>query len=467
MNSLIIDISMGIKVEIQTLLFEKYLNLNVENFSKYHTGDYTRNLTTEAALIEGRFINPLLTILSEVIPLSFILVFLSYINFSGLFFASILIFVISYSVVKFTSKRLHSSGKLQLENDGYIVKTIKDSFSLFKENKLYKSCNFFTSIFNGYARSSANNNSIALKYGSLPKPVLEISGILAIGIFSFVSILNDVDKFTLATHLSLFAGAVVKSLPSANRISRSAQYIMHGLASLENIVTQLKQPDEKLQNLVSGDECFKSIVVKDLSYITPAGKRIFDNFNYCFEFGKFYTITGKSGIGKSTILDLILGFTKPSDGCIYLLNAEASKCPGLIYRREDVSFVPQNPTLITGSLMDNLCLGRGEFDVDYALKLFKYFSLNYLLGDGDNIFSLEISESGSSLSGGERQRISIIRALLYKPKILIMDEFTSALDKNIELQLLNKIRELTKNMLVINVSHSAIAINISDVVIEL
>jgi len=196
-----------------------------------------------------------------------------------------------------------------------------------------------------------------------------------------------------------------------------------------------------------------NIEIKNLTFSYDNKKIVIDDLSLTIERNKITGISGHSGKGKSTLLKLILGFyTKQiKSGQILFDNINLKYIDKLYFYEKLVSYVGQEPVLYQGSIKKNIV---GDLH-DYDKNLYK--SLLYLIDDfyDDNDDDNDKNDDKNiKLSGGQKQRICICRAILRKPKILLLDEPTSALDMVNEIKILHLIQELSHKMTVIIISHN-------------
>jgi ABC-type multidrug transport system fused ATPase/permease subunit len=179
----------------------------------------------------------------------------------------------------------------------------------------------------------------------------------------------------------------------------------------------------------------------------------------------YVAVVGPSGAGKSTFVDLLLGLHHPSSGSVEISGLEAltaiEKWPGAI------AYVPQEIQLVSGSISENVLLGfkNDAENKKEVLSALKKAQLNEYIDSTGEILDSNIGDEGGKLSGGQRQRIGIARALLTNPKILVMDEVTSALDAQTEENISNTISKIKDQCLVIVVAHRLATVRKADLVI--
>ena len=194
--------------------------------------------------------------------------------------------------------------------------------------------------------------------------------------------------------------------------------------------------------------------------------RIINNLNLRIPARKLTLIVGASGTGKTTLTDLLLGFYKPDRGEILIDGTPLGEIELRAWRRV-IGYVPQELILLHDTILANITLGDPDIGEARALEAL------HLAGAGDFIARLpdglatEVGEKGARFSGGQRQRIALARAIVHQPKLLILDEVTSALDSETELEICENIKRISRSMTVLAISHRQAWIDIADEVILL
>jgi len=242
----------------------------------------------------------------------------------------------------------------------------------------------------------------------------------------------------------------VQSLGAADRIYQ----ILDGQSELTS--KQLGEKD------ISGSK----IEFKDVSFSYPSrpDQLILDHLNFTVPENKTTAIVGPSGAGKSTIVSLIPRLYEISDGEILINDLNIQKY-SLNKLRSTISFVPQNPQLFSSSLRDNITYGKPDASEDEILSIIEDAALNELIEKLPNGLETKIGDKGIQLSGGERQRVSIARALLVNPKILILDEATSSLDSHNEHLIQVALERAQKDRTVIVIAHRLSTVKNADQVL--
>lgn len=234
-------------------------------------------------------------------------------------------------------------------------------------------------------------------------------------------------------------------------LSRQVPGFIRTAASAERLreIDDIETEDTDKHIVLDGTS---GIRIENLSFSYPDGEKlIFDNFSYDFKPGSLTAIFGETGIGKSTLIRLMLALLEPDKGNIYIYNKD-NVLKASPSTRGNFIYVPQGNTLISGTILDNLLLGRPDATQDEIREALHYAMADFVwsLPDGLNTVC---GESGAGLSEGQAQRIAIARALLRQGGILLLDEPTSALDSETEKALIANLRECSQNKTLIIITH--------------
>lgn len=190
-------------------------------------------------------------------------------------------------------------------------------------------------------------------------------------------------------------------------------------------------------------------------------KSILSHFNLEVKAGETIALVGESGAGKTTILNLLIGFNKPVSGSIYLDGNNLEDINLRTYR-DHIAVVPQATILFSGSIKNNITYGLPKISDKQLMKAIKAANLDKFISELPNGVDTLIGENGGKLSGGQRQRLAIARALVRDPEVIIFDEATSALDSHSEREIQTAIENMTKNRTTFIVAHRLSTIRNAD-----
>ncbi len=242
----------------------------------------------------------------------------------------------------------------------------------------------------------------------------------------------------------------------------------YGQVTCDRIAEVLQLETEDATDCGISQEKIVSVDFEEVEFAYNQKQPVLDHLTFSAKAGQITSLAGYSGCGKSTALNILLGFIEPDKGRI-LLNGQEVTSKNLIGLRTKIAYVGQDNFLFNRSIRDNLLYNtentpENEKKIMEYLKLFSLEKMVNSLPDGiDHI----LGDNSSTISGGERQRLCIIRELMKEPDILILDECTSHLDSESERRIFDVVQELAANMIVIQVAHRPSALAYSDVVYAL
>ena len=265
--------------------------------------------------------------------------------------------------------------------------------------------------------------------------------------------------------------ATIRIIPSVNRILLAIQTINFGEAAIKMISDNFNESDSK-NNYTKIMDLGKFNFSKNLNFENVDFKfnndtQIFNKINFNIQKGDFVGVFGETGVGKSTLLNLLLGLIKPSGGEIKVDNYDIHK--NLRGWQLKIGFVPQNIYLLDDSISKNIAFGfdGNKIDKERLENTIKEAQLEKFvqsLPDKENTF---VGERGMQVSGGQLQRIGIARAIYSNPEVLIFDESTSSLDNETELKIMETIKSIKKDKTIIFVSHKKTPMKFCNKIFEL
>jgi len=239
--------------------------------------------------------------------------------------------------------------------------------------------------------------------------------------------------------------------------------IAKGVESVNSIGEVLLEEDveknEGKQELsdVKGRFEFKDVIFR----YNKSKTNVLDDFNLIIEQGETIALVGESGAGKSTILNLVIGFNEATTGQV-LVDGNDMKDIDLRTYRKHIAVVPQTSILFSGSIRDNITYGMNDIDDATVQNVIDASNLRELINSLPKGLDTMVGEHGGKLSGGQRQRIAIARALIRDPKVIVLDEATSALDSISEKLIQEALENLTKGRTTFIVAHRLSTIRDAD-----
>jgi len=233
------------------------------------------------------------------------------------------------------------------------------------------------------------------------------------------------------------------------------------LTRLNTALTAYKNVNA-LMNSESRDEIVKSklavkidsasIEVKNLD-LNLGDSKILENINLSIKAGEKIGIVGSLGSGKSSLIKSIIGYHLPDLGSIKIGNYDINNIPSDILRKE-IGYCPQNIQLFSGSVYENIIAGFEEVTEADVIEAATLSTANKFIGNLNGGYNYFLKENGVNLSGGQRQTISLARAFLRKPKLLVLDEPTSAMDSETEFEIMKSIFTLPYKPTILMITHN-------------
>jgi ABC-type multidrug transport system fused ATPase/permease subunit len=441
-----------IRLGISRKIFKFYLNSDYLLFLSKNPADILRTLSldignsTTYILVFTNLIRDVLIFLSIVSLVFFYNPLVSFVVF--IFFSSI--FGIYYF---FTKKQIQLRGKIIHDDSSRIIQTINEAIGLIKEIKIYNIQEFFENKFNNLHKNNEKNLLLNFFFISIPKFILESISVIIILLVILFYFISGININNILPFISLLVVSAIRVIPLVSSINLSLMTQKSLLSSLESVYNELKLKKKKIN--IKKVKIFKDcLALKKIFYRYPENNNyILKNINFKINFGDKIGIVGRSGVGKTTLINIILGLLKPTKGKIFMGKNKINLFNFSF--KENVGYVPQDTYLLDEKIVNNIALGIPNHLVDKKklVDVTKYANIyDYIMSLPDK-FETKIGNDGYKLSGGQKQRISIARALYFNPKILILDEPTSALDLRTSLSIIEKIYKNFKEITIIVVSH--------------
>ena len=449
-------------IQMQTVLINNYAFLDYSEFKNNNSANIINKIVIQTERARG-FLTRLIIILKELIVLISLIIILFMIHplitFSLVFVFSIL----SLSFYFYFKKKNTFFGSNLSKFDNQKLKILNHLFYAFRDVKMFQKEDFFINEYLNKLNNSENSKKFIYVLSKIPKYFLETVALISL-IIIFIIFLPLVDNNNfLIPILGTISIFVIRLIPVYNSITSSLHVVKFNWPIYLEIIkdvekTQLLQEKNSTQinekNFIFKNNIeFKSV---NFSY-SNTNKKIFDNANFNFYKGKVNGIIGESGVGKSTLVDLLTCLLTPQKGEILADGVNINEIA--TQWRKIIGYVPQSINLIDGSIAENIGFAVDSIDKNKINRILKKLNLEKFINSLKDGIDTNIGERGAKLSGGQKQRIGIARALYNEPQILILDESTNALDNEAEKMILQDIIALKSEITIIIISHKKTTIN--------
>ncbi len=444
----------GVQENISERLFIKYLSQSWPFHLEKNSAKLIRNTIGETDLLTYQGLLPGMLLITEVlvlVGLSVVLIILEPLGASLMFFWFGLA---GFLFLKITRKRLVEWGVSHKYHEIQRLKHLQQGFGGVKEIKLLGRENELFLKYSVHNKASASSSSKQVTLQQLPRIFLELFAVVGLAVLVIVMIYQEKSSENIISTLLAFVAVAFRLVPSVNRIIGAFHNMRFLEPVIDNIGKELKL-DYVLNNTKKSKFVFEGgIKLMDVCYSYPGTKSvILDNLSANIRMGDSVGFVGESGVGKSTLIDVILGLLKPDSGEVEANGINIHD--NLRGWQDSIGYVGQNIYLTDDTLCRNIAFGVADEGIDFeavkrALCAAQLDGFVSGLPDG---LETQIGERGVKLSGGQRQRIGIARALYHDPPILILDEATSSLDTETESAVMGAVNALQGSKTLIIVSH--------------
>ena len=448
----------NIKYKLKSKLFGNYLSQDYSFFLNTNTSQLLRNNSNECEYAVYVLFG-IITIWTEALVAIGTFLILLYVD---LFFTLIVsITSISFIIIIFffIKKKLNVYGIERLKNEGLLIKFLSQGFFAAKEIKLLQSENSLIKNTNRTLYNLKKFNLFVTLSRSFVKNYVEILIIFLFSIAIISMLLTGSELNLIVSKLGLFAIASFRLIPALSRIFMRFQEVRYKRASIKNLNDEF----EKFKNNLSKRESYEkenlnfknNLVIKNVSFSYNDKKKIFDRINFTVNKGEIVGILGESGLGKTTLVNILTGLISSSNSDANILVDNKSIYKNLPEWQKKIGYIPQNLYFIDDTIINNIAFGVLEEDIDMnrVSRVLYESDLNNFVNSLPNKLNTIIGENGINVSGGQQQRLGLARALYFNPEILILDESTSALDIKTEKRVMNTINNLKGKKTIIIISH--------------
>ena len=450
-------------------LLGNYMTNSIHFHYKKNSSELTRNTLLECKNF-GYLISIILKLIVESMIVIFLFLLVLYIQpiTTLIFTSSLTILLLIYYAA--TKNSIYSLGVERVEATGKQMKVLNEAFSGIKDIKLKSSENFFLNLYEKFTDKFIKSAYKQQWIIESPRVVFEFIFIfiLLISLLFYTNFNSSIKS--LIPILSLYVITGLRIIPSTMKILSIFQQIKGHTATIDILQNEFKNIVAKRNNEIIKKKYFvfkKEINISNVDFSYEGRKDIFNNFSTIIKKNSCIGIIGKSGSGKSTIIDLITGLISPSKGIITVDGIDIKK--NLRGWQSKIGYVSQSVFLLDESIKANVAFGIKNENIDEMLLRESLKGANILsfVDELDKGVDTKVAEKGVKISGGQKQRIAIARELYRKPEVLILDEATSGLDEETENQIMEFLDNMKNKLTIIVVSHRKNTLKKCDEILQL
>ena len=458
----------GMVKDIQDALYHKIVDLPISFFSEKRKGDLLARMTSDVKEVEGSIINSLEALVRE--PITIVIVLVSMLLISTKLTLFVFIFLpITGFIISAVGKRLKAQSLAAQKENGVFLSFLEETLSGLKVIKAFNAESKLAGKFTSSTNRFKEIMTSVLQRKGLASPLSEFLGVAVVItvlwyggslVFDTNSTLKPQD---FMGYIGLFYTIInpVKAITTVNyniKKGNAAGERIFEILETENTIVEASSPKE-LHVLEKG------IVFKDVTF-SYEEETVLDGFNLQVNKGHTVALVGQSGSGKSTVANLVTRFYDVNEGSISIDGIDIRELSKSSLRNL-MGLVTQDSILFNDTIKNNIGLGKEGATDEEIIEAAKIANAHEFISELPQGYHTNIGDSGNKLSGGQKQRLSIARAVLKNPPIMILDEATSALDTESEKLVQDALYKLMENRTSIVIAHRLSTIQHADRILVL
>lgn len=451
---------------IRSALFNKILDFHVGYFQDQRKGDLMSSLSNDVTEIESSVVSSVQVIFREPLMIAGYIILLFTMSVKLTLF-TLIVMPISGFIISNISRKLRRQAQSGQELLGNILSIIEETISGVRIIKAFNAQNYTRGKFEDQNGSYRNILKSMWNKREMASPMSEFLGVsVVVGVLLYGGQLvldnrSDLNASEFITYIVLFSQLLVP----AKAVSSAITNIQRGIASGERIfqILETEVTIKEKENAIAIDGLQKEITYNEVSF-RYAEHDVLKNINLTIPKGQMIALVGQSGAGKSTMADLLPRFYDVTAGQI-LIDGVDIRDVKIESLNNLMGIVTQESILFNDTVFNNIAFGMQNVSEEAVIEAAKIANAHEFIVKMDRGYQTSIGDRGSKLSGGQRQRLSIARAVLKNPPILILDEATSALDTESERLVQDAIQNLMKNRTSIVIAHRLSTIQHADLIV--
>ncbi len=457
----------GVLKDLRNDLYEKTVDLPLSYFSEKRKGDLIARISTDVLEIQHSFLSILELIVRE--PLTIIFTIIAMLALSPQLTVFVFIFIpVSGYIISLVGKSLKKQSDNVQKEQGHFLSILEETLGGLRVIKGFNAEPYFNSKFQESTSRFYHFSNILLNRKNLASPLSEFLGIAVIAILLWYGgSLVLVEKTLAPDAFIVYMGLAYNILTPAKAISKAVYGVKKGDAAAERVLEILNtdSPLKDKSNAAVKESFDSSISIENISFKYD-DEYVLKDFSLEIPKGKTVAFVGQSGSGKSTIANLLTRFYDVNEGSIKIDGVNIKDITKKSLRGLQ-GLVSQDSILFNDSIKNNILLGVQDKSEEEILGAANIANAHEFIKDLPKGYDTNIGDGGNKLSGGQKQRLSIARAVLKNPPIMILDEATSALDTESEKLVQDALEKMMQNRTSVVIAHRLSTIQNADLIVVL
>jgi len=455
----------GVLRDMRNAMYKKTLELPLAFYSEKRKGDVISRISADVNEVQTSFLAILELIVKEPLTIIFTIIAMLIISAKLTLFVFIFIPVSGY-IISLIGKQLKKQSTKAQQEQGTFLSTIEETIGGLKVVKGYNSENYFNTVFQNSTERFFNLSNNIGNRQNLASPASEFIGITVIAILLWYGgQMVLIDKTLQSASFIAYMGLAYNILTPAKAISKASYGVKRGNAAADRVLEILDQenPITSKPDAIEKTSFDNNITVQNINFKYEE-ETVLKDFSLEIKKGQTVALVGQSGSGKSTIANLLTRFYDVNDGVISIdgINIKDMNLQSL---RSLMGLVTQDSILFNDTIKANISLGKLDATDDEIIEALKIANAYEFVQELPLGIYTNIGDSGNKLSGGQKQRLSIARAVLKNPPIMILDEATSALDTESEKFVQVALENMMQNRTSIVIAHRLSTIQKADLIV--
>jgi ATP-binding cassette subfamily B protein/ATP-binding cassette subfamily C protein len=439
--------STGIYKYLSKKMLKIVLSVSYKVYTQKNSAELMRIIGGETGDVRGVTLN-VLQLCSEIFTVVMVYAVIVIINWKMTLIVTAVLLFLVLLLLSILIKVNKKQGVIRLESGRKMSRSLMETLQNYKFVKLKGNEEGILRTYGGAIEANTHSEMVSNVLGVMPKSILESIGfsLLVAAVIFIIWLYHDSSK--IIPTISMYALALYRILPSIHRMLGNINNIVYTQRTLENVEENLRQPVES--EGAEPVEFTRSIRLENIGFKYLTGGDVLAGVSLEIGKGEKIAVTGESGSGKATLVDIIIGLNKPISGKIYI-DDTALTDDNIRSWRKKIGYIPQSIYLFDGTVAENVAFGSQPNEEKIKAALQKANIWDFLAQkEGINT---RVGDGGIQLSGGQQQRIGIARALYDNPEILVLDEATSALDTETEQKIMDEIYGVSAHKTLIVIAH--------------